>query len=151
MKSQAIHGWYARLTVMALVVGCAACSASTSPDQLPTVNLQVALSGSSGAPVGATSPSTIVAEGQGIVVLGLMSTPDPCQTITASGSKSGNQVTITLTARRVGGICVGMIGEFAYRAVTPMSPGTYAVEVVHEYPGTGWPTEVVRKTTVLVY
>lgn len=80
-----------------------------------------------------------------------MSTPTPCLTITGSGSISGNEVTITLTARPLGGACILMLGEFAYRAATPLPSGTYVVEVVHEYPGTGWPTEVVRKATVLVF
>lgn len=151
MGSQAVHAWCACLVRLALVVGSAGCGTPTSPDQLPTVNLQVALSKSSGAPAGATAPPTILGEDQRIVVLGLMTTPDPCQSISASASKSGNQVTITLTARRIGEGCITSIAEFAYRAVSPMSSGTYTVEVVHEYPGTGWPTTVVRRATVLVY
>jgi hypothetical protein len=137
--------------ILAFVVGGTGCGAPTSPDPLPSVTLQAALSGSSGAPAGATSPPTVLGEQARVVVLGLMPTPDPCHFISASASKSGSQVTITLTARRIGGVCVTVIGEFAYRAVTPMSPGTYTVDVVHEYPGTGWPTEVVRKATVLVF
>jgi hypothetical protein len=136
---------------VALVAACAGCNSPTNPDPLPTVTVQAAESSSSGAPAGATSPPTILAEGQGIVVLGLMKTPTPCQTITGSGSTSGNQVTIRLTARPFGQGCILVLGEFAYRATTPMPPGTYVVEVVHEYPGTGWPTEVVRKATVVVF
>ena len=139
------------VAALALLVGSAGCSNPTSPDQLATVTVQAAVTGSSQAPAGATAPPTIVAEGQAIVVLGLMSTPDPCQTIAASGSKSGNHVTITLSARRTGEVCVAVLGQFAYRATAPLPPGTYVVEVVHEYPGTGWPTEVARRATVLVH
>jgi hypothetical protein len=80
-----------------------------------------------------------------------MPTPDPCQFISASGTRSGNQLSIKIAAthRPVG--CILVVGEFAYRATIPLSAGTYSVEVMHEYPGTGWATEVVRKATVLVY
>jgi hypothetical protein len=138
------------IVALALVAASTGCSSPTSPDQLSELTFQAALLGSSGAPAGATFPPTVVADGKGIVVLGIIGTPDPCYATSGSGSRVGNQVTIKVTARPVGQGCILITGEFAYRAVTPLASGIYRVEVVHEYSGSGPPAEVVLKVTIQV-
>lgn len=84
------------------------------------------------------------------MALGLIPTPNPCQIISASLALSGNQATFRLAARSAPVVCIQITGEYAYRATTHLARGTYLVTVVHEYPGTGWPTVIAREATVIV-
>lgn len=133
-----------------LVAVGAGCSSPTSPNPSAAATLQGAERGSSTAPAGATNPPTIRPEGQTLVVLGLMDTPDPCQSITADVAVSGSAVTVRVSARGVGQVCVAAIGRFAYRVSKVVARGTYDVTVMHEYPGSGWETIVAGSATIAV-
>ncbi len=137
------------VVLLAIVASGVSCSVPTAPES-SEVGLQVAPSGSASAPARSTSPPSILVEGRRVVVLGLMTTPDPCRTISASRQISRNEVTIRMTARSDASPCVTVVAEFAYRATTPLAPGTYLIKVVHEYPGTGWPTVVAGEATVVI-
>jgi len=136
--------------VLLAALVAAGCSAPTRSAPSAAVNLQVAPAQSSGAPEGATSPPTIRVEGRQLVVLGRLDTPNPCQVITAQAAVDGGLVTVRLMAQGVGGVCVTVLGEYAYRVTRALEPGVYQVRVVHEYPGTGWPTVVAREASISV-
>jgi hypothetical protein len=111
--------------------------------------------GSSAAPAGAIFPPTILVQGNGIMVLGLFSTPVPCYTFAGHGSKRFNRVTFKLIARPFGQGCVDSVATVAYQAARPLPPGSYEVEVIHEYAGTHEhagtaSSTVVSKATVVV-
>lgn len=142
--------WQTVVLLLANIASGIGCASPTAPELSTEVTLQVARSGSPDAPAGAVSPPAIVVEGQRVVVLGLMPTPSPCQIISASRTLSGNQVTFRLATQPASSGCVTVLGEFAYRAATQLARGTYLVKVVHEYPGTGWPTVIAREATVIV-
>ena len=138
------------IALAALVVGVAACRTPTTPDASAATMIQVAEQGSAAAPAGATNPPTIRLEGRTLVVVGLMDTPTPCFSISADATVSGQNVTVRISARPVGQVCILITGRFAYRATRPLRPGTYDVKVIHEYPGTGWDTITAGSATVSV-
>lgn len=89
------------------------------------------------------------------MVLGLFGTPDPCYTFAGYGSKRFNRVTFKVIARPFGQGCIQSVGSFAYQAARPVPPGSYEVEVIHEYAGTHEhagtaSSTVVSKATVVV-
>jgi hypothetical protein len=43
-----------------------------------------------------------------------------------------------------------VLGRFSYEAVITLPAGTYTVALVHEFPGTGWPTTEILRQTVTV-
>ena len=95
----------------------------------------------------------VTAEGAAgtIQVRGALSTPNPCYALTGSVSRSGSTVTMTVTARSTGGMCVQSIGAFAYDAtVRGLAPGSYTLRVVHTYPDTGWETRTALESAVTV-
>ena len=149
------HRIHIGVAALVLLVTSTGCGTPTSPGHVSTVAMFAVHSGSTEAPAGATFPPTITADGSGIVVLGLMGTPVPCYVIGGSRSKFFDHMTIKVTAQPVGQGCIDSVATFAYRATTPLPPGTYVVEVVHEYLEWGGSTsvgrqEVVRKETVIV-
>jgi hypothetical protein len=80
-----------------------------------------------------------------------LSAPSPCQQLTAQADRSGSEVTLRVRISPVGEACVASIGTFEYAAVIgQLAPGSYQLRVVHEYPGTGWPSGPVLEQTVEV-
>lgn len=150
MKSSILTHRRAAFVWLAFAAASAACTSPTSPDELPGVTLLAASVRSSVVPPGATFPPTILVEGRNVVVSGLITTPCLGYSISAAALKLGSLVTITLTARQLGNVCLTLEDEFAYRATVPLSRGAYSVEVAYEYPATSLPTEVVGKATVVV-
>jgi hypothetical protein len=74
-----------------------------------------------------------------IIFVGQFNTPDPCFRINARVEHSGSTVTLRLTADRTRTGCENILGAFRYAgAIRGLSPGTYQVKIVHEFPGTGW-------------
>lgn len=90
--------------------------------------------------------------GPGVVVVrATLSTPDPCQRLEAEGDRTAEGLVLRVRVIRVGEACVGMIGTFEYTATFPgLSPGSYEVVVIHEYPDTGWPSGEVFRAVVTV-
>lgn len=97
-------------------------------------------------------PELEVSGGAGrLTVTSRLSTPDPCQRLTGVMERSDAVVTLRVRINREGQGCVAMIGTFRYTAVIQgLSPGTYGLRVIHEYPGTGWPSGVVLERDVPV-
>lgn len=70
--------------------------------------------------------------------------PDPCRTLQGELEQAGRQLTLRVSIREMGGYCVLTLGQFAYTAsIVGLSPGNYALQVVHTYPSTGWATTTV--------
>jgi hypothetical protein len=81
-----------------------------------------------------------------------LSAPSPCQQLTADADRSGSQVTLRVRITPVGEACVASIGTFEYVAVIgQLAPGSYQLRVIHEYPGTGWPSGPVLEQGVEVF
>ena len=97
-------------------------------------------------------PEVTAAGGNGAIrVDARLSAPDPCQQLTADAGRSGSTVTLRVRISRVGEACIAAIGTFEYAAVIgQLAPGSYQLRVVHEYPGTGWPSGQVLERTVEV-
>jgi hypothetical protein len=98
------------------------------------------------------SPESVRAEaGQGqIAVRATLSGPDPCRTVEGDLNHTDQEVTLRVFIRPSGaGVCVQIIGRFAYDAVIEGLPrGRYVLQVVHTYPSTGWPTGAVLSQTM---
>ena len=150
MKASFLSRDQAAIVWLTFVAGSAACTSPTGPDELSGVTLQAASVRSSAVPPGATFPPTIRVEGRNVVVSGIITTPCLGYAISAGALKLGSLVTITLTARQLGNVCLTLVDEFAYRATVPLWRGAYRIDVVYEYPGTSLPTEVVGKATIVV-
>ena len=76
--------------------------------------------------------------------------PDPCRTLEGEFDQRDREITLRVFIRPSGaGVCVQVIGGFAYDAVIEGLPrGTYVLQVVHTYPSTGWPTQAVLNQTM---
>ncbi|MGH7476558.1 MAG: hypothetical protein ACRELD_09735 [Longimicrobiales bacterium] len=86
-----------------------------------------------------------------LTVTSRLSTPDPCQQLTGEASRSGSRVTLRITIVREGEGCYDVIGTFRYTAlISGLAPGTYELRVIHDYPGTGWPSGPVLERDVAV-
>lgn len=88
---------------------------------------------------------------RGLTVSSRLSTPDPCQRITGELGRWGTRVTVRVTIASEGQGCLAVVGTFRYSAVVRgLAPGRYTLHVVHDYPGTGWPSGMVLEQDVTV-
>lgn len=97
------------------------------------------------------STSVTADAGQGqIAIRATLLGPDPCRTLEAELEQRDREVTLRVFIRPSGaGVCIQVIGGFAYDAVIERLPrGRHSLQVVHTYPSTGWPTRVVLTETV---
>ena len=134
---------FAVVPFLALVIACGG-KAPTAPDTaFLRFNPRVPDPG---------SPESVTAEaGQGqITVRATLSGPDPCRTLEAELDQTDREVSLRVFIRPSGaGVCVLVIGRFAYDAVIEGLPrGRYVLQVVHTYPYTGWPTRTVLSQTM---
>ncbi|HEU4884494.1 MAG TPA: hypothetical protein VFT45_19725 [Longimicrobium sp.] len=94
------------------------------------------------------------AEGGGgtVVIRGVATTPTPCHKLAGTTERSGNRVTVRISANTdPETMCIASIGAIPYTAtVRGLSAGTYELRVEHTYPGTGWETASVLETQVTV-
>jgi len=100
--------------------------------------------------VGSEQPSTAQGAAGGAVVRGTMSTPTPCHRLSGTVQRAGETVTLTISAAAdPDAMCVQAIGAIPYTAtVRGLPAGSYALRVLHTYPGTGWPTATALDTRV---
>lgn len=100
-------------------------------------------------PGAADSVTAEAGQGQ-IAVRSTLRGPDPCRTLGGELEQTDREVTLRVFIRPSGAeVCVQVIGGFAYDAVIDGLPrGRYALQVVHTYPSTGWPTAAVLSQTV---
>jgi hypothetical protein len=74
-----------------------------------------------------------------VVLRGRIGTPTPCYTIGAELAQRDATLSVSLVATANEGVCIQMVGAFGYRArIHGLGAGSYTVEVVATYPGTGW-------------
>ncbi|MBV9774481.1 MAG: hypothetical protein JO040_11055 [Gemmatimonadetes bacterium] len=78
-----------------------------------------------------------------IAVHGQMGTPNPCQTLTATRTRSGTTVVLRVVSRpKPDVMCVATLGGYVYDAtLNGLRPGTYRLRVTHQLPQTGNPAE----------
>ena len=134
--------------VMAMLV--AACAQPGGPVEQTPASTSIAVAGSDTAPAGVSAPPALqVIDGE-LRVLGIISTPDPCQRLRVFGERRNEAITVVVEATSMGGMCIAVLGSFAYRFATPLSSGQQRVRVEHRYVDTGWSTEIVRDTVVTV-
>jgi hypothetical protein len=139
------------LLLLLLATGAvAACDDVVLPGGPRPVDLVSGTPGSDARLEGATAPPTVRTTTGEIAVLGILGTPNPCQDLSAELVRDETLIELRIRARARPVVCVDMIGTFAYRARAQVPSGSYSLRVRHEYPGTGWPAEVARETTVIV-
>lgn len=135
-----------RVAVLLLLASVIACGGKT-----PTAPDRASLRFTTRVPEpGATDVVTAEA-GQGqITVRSTLSGPDPCRTLAGELEQTDREVTLRVFIRPNGdAACVQIVGGFAYDAVIEGLPGgRYALQVIHTYPSTGWPTAAVLSQTV---
>jgi hypothetical protein len=87
-----------------------------------------------------------------VVVRGRATTPNPCHRLAGSVSRSGETVTLRVTATVDPEVmCIASIGEIPYTAtIRGLPAGSYDLRVEHLYPNTGWDTAAVLQTRVTV-
>lgn len=97
-------------------------------------------------------PDVTATGGHGLIrVDARLSAPNPCQSLSAELDRSDVGAILRVRIERRDESCVAVIGTFQYEAVMEELPaGEYHVEVVHEYPGTGWPSGTVHEESVIV-
>jgi len=103
------------------------------------------------APGSGESASVKADAGHGqIAVRATLLGPDPCRTLEGELEQRDREVTLRVFIRPSGaGVCVQVIGGFAYDAVIERLPrGSHVLQVVHTYPSTGWSTRIVLNETV---
>ena len=84
----------------------------------------------------------------GAVVRGTMSTPTPCHRLSGTVQRTGETVTLTVSAASdPETMCIQSIGAIPYTAtVRGLPAGSYTLRVLHTYPGTGWETATALET-----
>lgn len=132
------------------LLGLSSCGRSSSPVEQNPAAAVVAVAGSDSAPSGVTSPPSLRVSDGTLTVLGVISTPDPCQSIRVFAERTGDARTVVVEATSRGETCIAVLGSFAYRYVAALTPGSHRVRVEHRYRNTGWSTEVVRDTVIMV-
>lgn len=93
----------------------------------------------------------VAAVGSRIIVTGALSTPTPCEEVTAARADADSRIIlrVVVTTTPVG--CYDVVGRFEYRASLRIPAiGAHEVVVVHTYVGSAWPTDTVAVTPVLV-
>lgn len=85
-------------------------------------------------------PEVVAGGGEGTIqVEARLSAPNPCQSLTGQAERSGQDWVLRVRIVGGGGACTAQIGTFEYLAVIGDLPADeYSLQVVHEYPGTGW-------------
>jgi hypothetical protein len=111
---------------------------------------KVAPAESESAPEGAVSPPSVRVSPGHFEVLGLLSTPNPCQDIQASLPQVGAALTVTIQAHAQPGVCIQVLGRFAYQVTEDIDPDTYTLRLTHTYPDTGWPDERAFQGSITV-
>jgi hypothetical protein len=135
-----------RFAVLLFVAFAIACGGKT-----PTAPDTAFLRFTPRVPEPGAAESVTAAAGQGqIAVRSTLSGPDPCRTLGGELEQTDRDVTLRVFIRPSGAaVCVQVVGRFAYDAVIDGLPrGRYALQVVHTYPSTGWPTGTVLSQTV---
>ena len=157
-----MHKTLAAALVLPLLIGCAQPSQSTagSPDSVgaPTTGapggaqqLTVQLvPGQAGSSTGDEQRATAEGAAGGAVVRGTITTPNPCHRLAAAVERSGETVTVRLSATAdPDQMCIASIGAIPYTAtVRGLPAGSYTLRVLHLYPGTGWETATALETRV---
>jgi hypothetical protein len=86
-----------------------------------------------------------------VEIRGSFEAPDPCQTVTGTLDRDGEDLVARISVRSTGEPCIQMIATFVYEGVIrDLSPGSYRVRVLLEYPGTGWDARTAVDTRVTV-
>lgn len=148
--------------VLPLLIGCAQPSQSTTggPDSAGPPNAgapggaqQVTVQlvpGQAGSSTGDEQRATAEGAAGGAVVRGTVTTPNPCHRLAGAVERSGETVTVRVTATAdPDQMCIASIGAIPYTAtVRGLPAGTYTLRVLHLYPGTGWDTATALETRV---
>lgn len=99
-------------------------------------------------------PDVRATAGSGQVeVTARLSAPDPCRDLSGELSRSGQELTLTVSVRGRddGMMCTAVVATFGYTATLGgLAPGSYTLRVVHDYPGTGWPSGPVLEESLTV-
>ena len=135
-----------RVAVLLFLALLTACGGKT-----PTAPDRASLRFNTRVPEPGAAASVTAEAGQGqITVRSTLSGPDPCRTLAGELEQTDREVTLRVFIRPSGdAACVLILGRFAYDAVIEGLPrGRYALQVVHTYPSTGWPTGAVLSQTV---
>jgi hypothetical protein len=94
------------------------------------------------------SATAVAGQGQ-ITVRATLSGPDPCRVLDGDLDAEGKQLILRVSVRPVTGVCVLVVGRFAYDAtIEGLTPGSYTLQVIHSYPSTGLPTVTVVNQTL---
>ncbi len=134
-------GWSAKMTI-SLLLAAAACSSPTEPGL--TVSFR---------PTDANTPETAsaAAVSGGIRVTGMIRIPDPCYAGAATSARSGNAVTLTLSAtKKMSGACPAVVSALSYEVQISLPPGRYDLRIVHETIGVTVPPREVLRVAVTV-
>lgn len=88
----------------------------------------------------------------GVRVEARLSAPDPCRRLSGTVRRTGRDVALQVVIRPPeGGMCVTVVGNYTYSAsIGGLEPGTYTLKVIHDYPGTGWPSGPVLEESFTV-
>jgi hypothetical protein len=122
-----------------MLLSAAGCGDLRSEPLLPIADGAVAaraggtLAFSSTADYSAQSEQTAMGTTGAIQFTGSITTPTPCYEVAGAQRTSGSTVTLTVSARGTGGICMQVITFHNYTgSVSRLPAGTYTFEVVHE-------------------
>ena|SRR5688572_12509023 len=132
----------ALVILAALAVGCS--------DKTPSAPEGVTLVFTSRTPEANAPDSATAVAGQGeITVRATLGAPDPCRVLDGDLDVEGKQLILRVSVRPVTGVCVLVVGRFAYDAtIEGLTPGSYTLQVIHSYPSTGLPTVTVVNQTL---
>lgn len=126
-------------TLLALaLLGAAACDGA--PTGASALSAEPALAQSPGVLAFTSTPSSSERNPQAasgelarIDFTGSMLTGQPCYTVAGSHTTRGSEVTLTVTAIRMGEVCAQVVTYHNYQgSVAALTPGTYTFTVVHE-------------------
>lgn len=127
------------LAAIVMLLSAAGCGDLRSEPLLPIVDGAVAakaggtLEFSSTADYSMQSEQTAMGTTGAIQFTGSITTPTPCYDVKAAHRTSGSTVTLTVSARSTGGICMQVITFHNYTgSVSRLAAGTYTFEVIHE-------------------
>lgn len=134
-----------RFAVLLLLAFVSACGGKT-----PTAPGTASLRFTPRVPEPGAAVSVTAEAGQGqIAVRSTLRGPDPCRTLGGELEQTDREVTLRVFIRPNSAVCVQVVAGFAYDAVIQGLPrGKHALQVIHTYPSTGWPTGVVLSQTV---
>jgi hypothetical protein len=138
-----------RVATVAVLLSTMPMCGPSAPDGPVTGNtrLDFTVTGGAQAPVADTVQISSVAPGE-VVIEGALSTPTPCYRVAGSLSEESGGLTLQVTATNLGGICIQVLGGFAYQArISDLAPGSISIAVVHSYPSTGWEEHTYRLRT----